>query len=176
MHHTSFRIHTMLFSAAARFDRYGFSTFRIANATHLLWRQYQTDDCFPAADEGKIIDEVWIVQHHHGDFRQHPNFPEVKWAAEQVASPDVRGELEHEKASEKFEREDEGDVCPRYAEVLQFGFACDRRNHKLRSCASKGRLEEIRQRGAWQTTAKAPRRRASIGTPKKTDAEVVVYV
>ena len=39
----------------------------VANATHLRWRQIQTD---PKKMEnyGRTVDDIWFVQHRHGPF------------------------------------------------------------------------------------------------------------
>lgn len=54
-------------SSAFRSNAAGYSVMDVANATHLRWRQVQTD---PArmSDYGKVIDDVWLVQHRHGPF------------------------------------------------------------------------------------------------------------
>merc|ERR1711972_1142557 len=58
--------------SAKRLNTYGWSKMIVHNATHLLWQQIQTDSGAPASTWGKVMDETWIVQNHHGPFAQHP--------------------------------------------------------------------------------------------------------
>merc|ERR1712217_255474 len=58
--------------SAKRLNTYGWSKMVVHNATHLLWQQIQTDSGAPASTWGKVMDETWIVQNHHGPFAQHP--------------------------------------------------------------------------------------------------------
>ena len=41
----------------------------VYNASHLHWQQVQTDPTlFGKELYGRVIDDAWIVQHHHGPF------------------------------------------------------------------------------------------------------------
>lgn len=48
--------------SAYRSPTYGFSKMKIYNDTHLFWQQLRTDNRFPDNENGKVIDETWIVQ------------------------------------------------------------------------------------------------------------------
>ncbi|KAJ9469708.1 putative inactive purple acid phosphatase 1 [Diplonema papillatum] len=55
--------------SAFRSNTFGYSRMNVYNASHLHWQQVQTDPYdFPLADYGRVIDDVWIVQHNHGPF------------------------------------------------------------------------------------------------------------
>eukprot|EP00040_Diaphanoeca_grandis_P037041 m.239430 g.239430 ORF g.239430 m.239430 type:complete len:515 (+) comp33745_c3_seq3:1506-3050(+) len=55
--------------SAFRSNSFGYSRALVHNATHLQWQQVQTDPTlFPTSDYGTIIDDVMIVQEHHGPF------------------------------------------------------------------------------------------------------------
>lgn len=50
---------------------FGYSRLHVHNATHLHWQQVESDPENPAAQGlyGKVVDDVWLVQEHHGSFR-----------------------------------------------------------------------------------------------------------
>jgi hypothetical protein len=53
-------------------NTFGYSRMHIHNHTHLRWQQVQTDPTlFGPALYGRVIDDVWIVQHNHGPFDLH---------------------------------------------------------------------------------------------------------
>ncbi|CAJ1384848.1 unnamed protein product [Effrenium voratum] len=58
--------------SAKRLNTYGWSRMTVHNASHLLWQQLQTDSGAPPDTWGQVVDEVWVVQRHHGPFNQHP--------------------------------------------------------------------------------------------------------
>lgn len=70
---------------AKRLNTFGWSRMTVHNETHLLWQQVQTDSGQPAATWGTVMDEAWIVQHHHGPFASHPR----SGAAKEQGLPDV---------------------------------------------------------------------------------------
>ncbi|KAF1332233.1 Calcineurin-like phosphoesterase, partial [Globisporangium splendens] len=49
---------------------FGYSRLAVHNATHLHWQQVESDPENPAAQGlyGKVVDDVWLVQEHHGSF------------------------------------------------------------------------------------------------------------
>ncbi|CAK4713186.1 hypothetical protein LEN26_011734 [Aphanomyces euteiches] len=49
---------------------FGFSRLVVHNASHLHWQQIECDPFNPAAynDNGHAVDDVWLVQTHHGSF------------------------------------------------------------------------------------------------------------
>ena len=54
---------------ARRDHAFGYSRMDIHNATHLRWRQIQADPLNPsAAPVGSVVDDVWLIQDHHGPF------------------------------------------------------------------------------------------------------------
>ncbi|EQC26252.1 hypothetical protein SDRG_15913 [Saprolegnia diclina VS20] len=55
---------------AFRNNIFGYGRLTIANATHLHWAQVECDPANPAASHlnGKAVDDVWLVQEHHGSF------------------------------------------------------------------------------------------------------------
>eukprot|EP01061_Rhynchopus_euleeides_P018628 TRINITY_DN307_c0_g1_i5.p2 TRINITY_DN307_c0_g1~~TRINITY_DN307_c0_g1_i5.p2 ORF type:complete len:567 (+),score=241.54 TRINITY_DN307_c0_g1_i5:50-1702(+) len=54
---------------AYRSNTFGYTRFLVSNSTHLHIQQVQTDPSkFPLADYGRVIDDVWIVQHNQGPF------------------------------------------------------------------------------------------------------------
>ena len=65
----------------------------VANATHLRWQQIQADQA-RMADYGKVIDDVWLVQHHHGPFTQ-------RWLEREAETEEEEGEasIVHDVAS-----------------------------------------------------------------------------
>eukprot|EP00440_Ansanella_granifera_P057355 gb/GFBE01062172.1/.p1 GENE.gb/GFBE01062172.1/~~gb/GFBE01062172.1/.p1 ORF type:complete len:587 (+),score=94.26 gb/GFBE01062172.1/:1-1761(+) len=67
--------------SAKRLNTYGWSKMTVHNQTHLLWQQIQTDSGEPAATWGKVMDEAWIVQMHHGPFAKHPRAAELDESA-----------------------------------------------------------------------------------------------
>ena len=54
-------------SSASWSNLAGYSVMTVANATHLRWQQMQTDPK-RMSEYGAVIDDVWLVQHHHGPF------------------------------------------------------------------------------------------------------------
>ncbi|TYZ65189.1 hypothetical protein PybrP1_000540 [[Pythium] brassicae (nom. inval.)] len=56
---------------AFRNSIFGYSRLQVHNATHLHWQQVESDPENPAAQGlyGKVVDDVWLVQEHHGSFR-----------------------------------------------------------------------------------------------------------
>lgn len=64
--------------SAKRLNTYGWSKMTIYNASHLLWQQIQTDNGAPESTWGQVMDETWIVQHHHGPFAHHPRHWELQ--------------------------------------------------------------------------------------------------
>lgn len=55
--------------SAFRSNSFGYSVLEAHNATHVHWQQVQTDPTlFPGTDYGRVIDDTWFVQHHHGPF------------------------------------------------------------------------------------------------------------
>ncbi|KAJ8604431.1 hypothetical protein CTAYLR_000882 [Chrysophaeum taylorii] len=66
---------------AFRTDSYGYSRMEIYNATHLHWQQVEYD--FSAGVLGDVVDDVWLVQHHHGPFNA--SFRNPKQAAAAAA-------------------------------------------------------------------------------------------
>lgn len=55
--------------SAFRSNTFGYSRALVHNATHLRWQQVQTDPTlFPTSDYGRVIDDVWFIQHKHGPF------------------------------------------------------------------------------------------------------------
>eukprot|EP01063_Lacrimia_lanifica_P025481 TRINITY_DN332_c0_g1_i1.p1 TRINITY_DN332_c0_g1~~TRINITY_DN332_c0_g1_i1.p1 ORF type:complete len:566 (+),score=276.77 TRINITY_DN332_c0_g1_i1:63-1760(+) len=57
--------------SAFRSNTYGYSRMTVHNATHLHWEQVSTDPlAFPMSEYGKVIDDVWLVQHNHGPFKR----------------------------------------------------------------------------------------------------------
>mmetsp|Transcript_118041 Transcript_118041/g.329012 ORF Transcript_118041/g.329012 Transcript_118041/m.329012 type:complete len:568 (+) Transcript_118041:52-1755(+) len=63
--------------SAKRLNTYGWSKMTVYNSTHVLWQQVQTDAGAPASSWGKVMDEAWIVQRHHGPFAKHPRSAEI---------------------------------------------------------------------------------------------------
>lgn len=57
---------------AKRLLTYGWSKMSVFNDTHILWQQIQTDKNEPSSTWGTVVDETWIIQHHHGPFKNHP--------------------------------------------------------------------------------------------------------
>ncbi|GAB9465746.1 Calcineurin-like phosphoesterase [Globisporangium polare] len=57
---------------AFRNSIFGYSRLQVHNATHLHWQQVESDPENPAAQGlyGKVVDDVWLVQEHHGSFRR----------------------------------------------------------------------------------------------------------
>ncbi len=55
---------------ALRSNTYGYSELILYNATHLNWRQIQTDASRPSTEMGLVIDEVFIFQERHGNFSE----------------------------------------------------------------------------------------------------------
>lgn len=55
---------------AFRNSIFGYSRLEVHNATHLRWQQVESDPENPAAQGlyGKVVDDVWLVQEHHGSF------------------------------------------------------------------------------------------------------------
>eukprot|EP01059_Diplonema_ambulator_P001399 TRINITY_DN1116_c0_g2_i2.p2 TRINITY_DN1116_c0_g2~~TRINITY_DN1116_c0_g2_i2.p2 ORF type:complete len:545 (+),score=236.89 TRINITY_DN1116_c0_g2_i2:42-1637(+) len=52
-----------------RSNSFSYTRMMVYNASHIHWQQVQTDPTlFPTADYGRVIDDVWIVQDHHGPF------------------------------------------------------------------------------------------------------------
>ena len=77
-------------SSAFRSNAAGYSVMTVANGTHLRWQQVQTDPVqMPAY--GKVIDDVWLVQHNHGPFAQR--------TAETVAETENKACLVHDVGS-----------------------------------------------------------------------------
>jgi len=58
------------FTAARVGGVFSYGKLTVANATHALYRHYAAEN---SAARGTIVDEVWMTQEHHGDFREHPN-------------------------------------------------------------------------------------------------------
>ena len=55
--------------SAYRSNTFGYSRMWVYNHTHIRWQQVQTDPTFFGPDKyGRVIDDVWIVQHNHGPF------------------------------------------------------------------------------------------------------------
>jgi hypothetical protein len=54
-------------SSAFRSNAAGYSAMEVVNASHLHWQQVQTE-ATEMAEYGKVIDDVWLVQHRHGSF------------------------------------------------------------------------------------------------------------
>ncbi|KAJ0407415.1 hypothetical protein ATCC90586_003825 [Pythium insidiosum] len=55
---------------AFRNSIFGYSRLQIHNETHIHWQQVLSDPENPAAHGlyGQVVDDVWLVQHHHGSF------------------------------------------------------------------------------------------------------------
>ena len=55
---------------AFRNSIFGYSRMDVMNATHLHWQQVEADPENPAARGlyGQVVDDVWLVQEHHGGF------------------------------------------------------------------------------------------------------------
>ncbi|KAK3258196.1 hypothetical protein CYMTET_32751, partial [Cymbomonas tetramitiformis] len=79
---------------AMRSNTFGYSRMHIYNDTHLHWQQVMCDNGQPLEDEGKIIDDTWIVIEHHGPFgkaipgsgprKLGPESEERKWISAQT--------------------------------------------------------------------------------------------
>lgn len=55
--------------SAFRSDAFSYSILWAYNSTHIHWQQIATDPTeFPGSEYGKVLDEVWFVQHNHGPF------------------------------------------------------------------------------------------------------------
>eukprot|EP01061_Rhynchopus_euleeides_P018626 TRINITY_DN307_c0_g1_i3.p1 TRINITY_DN307_c0_g1~~TRINITY_DN307_c0_g1_i3.p1 ORF type:complete len:448 (+),score=206.06 TRINITY_DN307_c0_g1_i3:80-1345(+) len=66
--HTPFTLNMPSWSTF-RSNTFGYTRFLVSNSTHLHIQQVQTDPSkFPLADYGRVIDDVWIVQHNQGPF------------------------------------------------------------------------------------------------------------
>jgi hypothetical protein len=67
--HCTLTAHSLYTHYAFRSNTFGYSRMYVHNATHVHWQQVQTDPTlFPDSDYGRVIDDTWIVQHHHGPF------------------------------------------------------------------------------------------------------------
>lgn len=62
--------------SAARLNTFGWSRMTVHNASHLYWEQIQTDNGQPPATWNSVVDSVWLVQEHHGSFKDHPRVNE----------------------------------------------------------------------------------------------------
>ena len=55
--------------SAFRSNTFGYSKLWIHNATHVRWQQIVTDPTFFGPDQyGMVVDDTWVIQHHHGPF------------------------------------------------------------------------------------------------------------
>jgi len=54
--------------SAFRSTSYSFSRFSVYNATHIHHEQIVADSELPDEEQGKVMDDVWFVQHQHGPF------------------------------------------------------------------------------------------------------------
>lgn len=55
---------------AFRNSIFGYSRLQVFNATHVRWQQVESDPENPVAQGlyGQVVDDVWLVQSHHGSF------------------------------------------------------------------------------------------------------------
>eukprot|EP01052_Picozoa_sp_SAG31_P023348 SAG31_NODE_1919_length_6920_cov_5.391731_2_plen_395_part_00 len=54
-------------ATAFRSNALSFSVMEVANRTHMHWQQLHTDPT-RMNDYGRVLDDVWLVQHNHGSF------------------------------------------------------------------------------------------------------------